>query len=143
MKSFNGKLKDLPGWTGFNTLLHRDQVLIKSTIVYLPVIEGATTEMDTIMEILRQAVLLAVKLELQEIACVFDLAIYAKVQEIRWRNPAITINDLHHDIHAKTVIRLGDFHQSMESSAKGFGMPVCCTFWWSQVWSLKDPLTLC
>lgn len=114
MKSFNdSKVTNLPGWTGFNTLLHRDQQLIKSTIAYLPVIEGTPTEMDTILDILKQAVLLADKLEIDEIACVFDLTIYAKIQEIRWLNPEMIVNGKICNLLERTTVRLGEFHQAM------------------------------
>lgn len=104
MKYFSLNPSEFPGWTGWNTLRHHGQILVKSNVTYLPVIEASSTEMDTIYEIIRRAIILAEQLDLSAIVMVHDLAIYAKVQEARW---------LSKEIAAKTVIRLGEFHLTM------------------------------
>jgi hypothetical protein len=90
-------------WTGYNTLLDQKS-LLKSNIVYLPVIEGSPTEMNIVQEIMNRALRLQQQLNITEIVCVFDLAIYAKVQEIRWLNP---------DKYGSLVVRMGEFHLTM------------------------------
>ena len=83
MKSFqNPAMVELPGWTGYNTLLESQKHLVKSIIAYCPVIEGSPTQMPVIAEIVRRCIEMADKLELEEILCCYDLAIYAKVQEL-------------------------------------------------------------
>ena len=104
MKDIDQGSHNLPGWTGFNTILHDSDDLIKSAIAYLPVIEASPTEMDTVNTILTRSVEIADKLALANIAIVFDQAIYAKAQEIRWKTDSFK---------ERLVIRLGEFHTSM------------------------------
>ena len=92
----------LPSWTGFNQLLSKVEVPSKSVIGYLPIIDISPTEMDTILNILKQSVDIADKLKLGTIVLVMDQAIYAQL--IRWRNPQYM---------EKLVIRLGVFHTAI------------------------------
>ena len=94
----------LPGWTGFNTLLHKDPPVHRSAINYMPVIEASPTEMKTVKTILDRSISVADRLSLEEIVLVFDQAIYAKVQEIRWLDETLL---------RRTVVRLGEFHTMM------------------------------
>ncbi|PIK41754.1 hypothetical protein BSL78_21395 [Apostichopus japonicus] len=77
-----------PSWTGFNTLI-ADNIPAKSIIGYLPVIDASPTEMDTIETILCRSLEIANALHLQTIVTVFDQAIYAKAQQIRWKSEYI------------------------------------------------------
>ena len=96
--------QSLPGWTGYNTLIHRNDNLVKSIVAYLPVIQASPTQMDTVFTILKKTIDIANSLKKSEIVLVFDLAIYAKAQEIRWLD--LSLNE-------RLVVRLGEFHQSM------------------------------
>ena len=94
----------IPSWTGFHTLLQGENTLQKSALYYLPVIEASPTEMSTVNTILKRSVQMADQLELDHIVLVFDQAIYAKAQQIRWKND---------DFTQRLVIRLGEFHTCM------------------------------
>jgi hypothetical protein len=93
----------LPGWTGFNTQVHKE-IRRTSNIGYLPVIDAPVTDMATVNEILQHSVSICHRLQLPEIVIVFDEAIYAKAQMIRWKDE---------DLKKRLVIRLGDFHTIM------------------------------
>lgn len=96
--------RDLPGWTGFNTMLARCEQPVHSNIGYLPVIDASPTEMKTVQAILLKSLEIADELQLDQIVLVMDQAIYSKAQQIRWQN--ITFQE-------RIIIRLGDFHTSM------------------------------
>ena len=93
----------IPGWTGFNSQVI-DNVPDKSIIGYLPVIDSPATDLATINEVLKQSVTISQRLEVPEIVLVFDEAIYAKAQMIRWKEEELT---------TKVVVRLGEFHTIM------------------------------
>ena len=93
----------MPGWTGFNTLHYRD-VPVMSQISYLPIIDNPITEMSTINEILKQSIQIADGLDLQQLLLVADEAVYAKLQQVRWKNSVY--ND-------RLIVRLGEFHTIM------------------------------
>lgn len=76
----------LPGWTGFNTLRHKDSIPNISRVGYLPVIDASPTEYSTINTILQRSEAITDKLQLQYATLVFDEAVYAKVQHVRWKN---------------------------------------------------------
>lgn len=95
--------KSLPSWTGFNTQLAAD-VPNMSTIGYLPVIDAPVTDLATVNAILRHSVSICQRLQLPEIVIVFDEAIYAKAQQIRWKEQ---------EYMDRLVVRLGDFHTVM------------------------------
>ena len=93
----------LPGWTGFNTNIYKE-VRPTATIGYLPVIDAPVTDMSTVNALLKHSVSICNHLNLPEIVLVFDEAIYAKAQMIRWANE---------EFKKRLVIRLGDFHTVM------------------------------
>lgn len=99
--SENGE--SLPGWTGFNTQVYKE-IRSVSSIGYLPVIDAPVTDMSTVNTLLRHSVSICQRLQIPEIVLVFDEAIYAKAQMIRWK---------HDDLKERLVIRLGDFHTVM------------------------------
>ena len=93
----------LPGWAGFNTLLCKD-VPDLSRVGYLPIINAWPTEYATINAILERSKEIADKLELKYTVLVFDEAVYAKVQQVRWKE------EIFRD---RFVVRLGEFHTIM------------------------------
>ena len=97
----------LPDWTGFNTLL-QPKPTVCSKISYLPIIDASPTEYATIKKILDSCCQIALELQLSQIALVCDEAVYAKVQQVRWKSP---------DFMEKVIVRLGDFHVSMSFMA--------------------------
>ena len=93
----------LPGWTGFNTLLSKPK-LVNSTIAYLPAIDAPVTDYSTVKEVLKPSLEMADKLELNFMVLVFDEAVYAKIQHIRWMDSAYK---------SRFIVRLGEFHTIM------------------------------
>lgn len=93
----------LPGWTGFNATV-QVELLLRSTIGYLQIIDSSSTSYDTVNTILHKSLEICGKLGLEEIVVVFDQAIYAKAQQIRWHNP---------ECSKRIFIRLGDFHTAI------------------------------
>lgn len=94
----------LPGWTGYNRKITQLPTLPKSAIHYLPVIESPPTDAATVKHVLDESMKMADRLGLETITVVFDQAIYSKAQQIRWADPLI---------ERRIVIRLGDFHTTM------------------------------
>ena len=101
--SENGK--NLPGWTGFNTRIYKE-IPSSSTISYLPVIDAPVTDMSMINTLLQHSVSICQHLQVPEIVLVFDEAIYAKAQMIRWK---------HDELKKRLVIRLGNFPYTVMS----------------------------
>ena len=93
-----------PGWTGFNTLLRKDNIPDVSRVGYLPIVDASPTEYSTLNEVLNSGIRIIEKLRLQQTVLVFDEAVYAKVQHIRWKEQSF---------YDKFVVRLGEFHASM------------------------------
>ena len=100
LNEVKGKL--MPGWTGFNTRLSDVKPL--SQIGYLPIIDASPTQMSTVYTILLRSVALCDLLELPSVVVVFDQAIYAKAQQICWKNE---------ELQQRLVIRLGEFHTTL------------------------------
>jgi hypothetical protein len=91
---------------GFNTLLSRNDTsaLNLSRIGYLPVIDGSPAQYTTVYTVFVKSLEIAAKVNLEYVVLVFDEAIYAKAQQIRWKNESFMV---------KTILRLGDFHAVM------------------------------
>ena len=104
LKMFPSDETVLPGWTGFHTILCQDDIPEVSRIGYLPVIDAPPTEYSTINTILKKSEDIANKLQLRYATLVFDEAVYAKIQHVRWKNEAF---------QNRFVVRLGEFHTSM------------------------------
>lgn len=101
LKSFSeGAL--LPDWTGFNTTLCTSQK--KSEITYLPIIDASPTEYSTIYAMIQRSLEIQQELGIQYLTVVCDEAIYAKMQQIRWKDPNVKLN---------LILRLGAFHAAM------------------------------
>ena len=99
--------EDVPGWTGYNIKKY-DYAILQTKIHYLPVIEASPTDLNTVNTIIYKSIDMKSIFQVPYIICVFDLAIYAKVQEIRWAD---------HHLQEKLVIRLGEFHTCMSFMA--------------------------
>ena len=93
----------LPGWTGFNTMLHEDIPDVQR-VDYLPVINASPTAYSTIHEILKRGMSITEKLKLKYAVLVFDEAIYSKIQYVRWKERIF---------YDTFVVRLGEFHTIM------------------------------
>ena len=93
-----------PNWTGFNTLLQSREIPVLSKVGYLPVINAPPTEMSTINAILKKSKEIANRLCIPYACLVFDESIYAKIQEMRWKDT---------DYLNKFIVRLGEFHMAM------------------------------
>ena len=104
LKMFPSDDTVLPGWTGFNTILCQEDKPEVSRIGYLPVIDAPPTEYATINTVLKRSEEIADKLQLRYVTLVFDEAVYAKIQHVRWKNEAF---------QNRFVVRLGEFHASM------------------------------
>jgi hypothetical protein len=59
----------LPGWTGFNTILCKDDIPDVSRFGYIPVIDASTTEYSTINTILKRSSDIVDTLQLQYTVC--------------------------------------------------------------------------
>ena len=100
-----GRNTAIPNWTGFNTKLAVNRnIPIQSKLGYLPVVDASPTELSTVNEILNRSEEIANKLGLKYMCLVFDEAIYAKIQQIRWKQERYL---------SRFVVRLGDFHMAM------------------------------
>ena len=93
----------LPGWTGFNTMLHED-IPDAQRVGYLPVINASPNAYSTIHEILKRSMSITEKLKLKYAVLVFDEAMYSKIQHVRWKERIF---------YDKFVVRLGEFHTIM------------------------------
>ena len=94
----------LPGWSGFNTMLYHNNIPKESRVGYLPIIDASPTEYATINAILKTSMKIADKMQLQYAVLVFDEAVYAKVQQVRWKAKVY---------YDRFVVRLGEFHAIM------------------------------
>ena len=93
----------VPGWSGFNAAV-TSNTPIPSVVGYCPVIEASPTELSTVYTLLKRSVQMGRKLGQAEVIIVMDLAIYAKAQEIVWKQTGEFSN---------VVLRMGAFHTAM------------------------------
>lgn len=78
-------------------MLTRDDIMVtKDTVGYLPTINAPATQLSTVYEILNQVLKIKQALNLEEVVCVFDQALYAKASEIVWK---------HQKLYGKIVLR--------------------------------------
>ena len=74
-------------WTGFNIKI-RDKIDVnQDTVGYLPTINAPATAMSTVSEVLTQALKINESLDLKQIVCIFNQALYAKAADITWKHP--------------------------------------------------------
>lgn len=88
-------------WTGFNILTRDDKEVNADTVGYLPTINAPATESSTVQEVLQQTISIKSSLHLENIAIVFDQALFAKATEIAWRYP---------ERFGNIVLMMGNFH---------------------------------
>lgn len=100
---------ELPNWTGFNTLLDRDRNLVQDKVAYLPVIPASPTHYDTLYTLLKRCLAILTELQIPSMVLVCDMAMYIKVQEIRWASRESTDAAF----YEKIVLRPGEFHTCM------------------------------
>ena len=105
--------QSLPGWTGFNTQINEKPASI-SKVGYLPVVDAPVTDFATIFTILRRSLDIANKLQLQYTVLIFDEAVYAKVQQVRWK---------YEEFKSKFIVRMGEFHACMS-----YATAIACRF---------------
>ena len=99
--------ESIPGWTGYNVKKY-DYAIQQTKIHYLPVIEASPTDLNTVNTLIYKSIDIKSIFQVPYIICVFDLAIYAKVQQIRWADKSLI---------EKLVVRLGEFHTCMSFMA--------------------------
>lgn len=88
-------------WTGFNILTRNDATVVQDSVGYLPTVNAPATQMSTVNEVLNQSLTIMQSLELDNIVCVFDQALYAKAAEVAWKHP---------DKFKPIILRMGVFH---------------------------------
>ena len=93
----------VPLWTGFNIRTKMGNSTSRETISYLPTINTPATQLSTVHAVLSHALKIKDALNLQEIVCVFDQAVYAKAAEIVWK---------HQDRFHTIILRMGAFHKT-------------------------------
>ena len=96
--------ESIPGWTGYNVKKY-DYAIQQTKIHYLPVIEASPTDLNTLIY---KSIDIKSIFQVPYIICVFDLAIYAKVQQICWADKSLI---------EKLVVHLGEFHTCMSFMA--------------------------
>lgn len=91
-------------WTGFNIMTRDNITVCKDTVGYLPTINAPATKLSTVREILNHIIKIMKALDIDEIVCIFDQALYAKASEIIWK----------HQMKFKPIVlRMGTFHTLM------------------------------
>lgn len=97
----NTEDQSVSSWTGFNVKTSGNKSIQRDIVGYLPTINAAATQMSTVHQVLLQVLKIKAQLDLEEIVCVFDQALYAKAMEIKWKNT---------EMFEKVFIRMGAFH---------------------------------
>ena len=85
-------------------MLYQNDIPEEARVGYLPIIDASPTEYSTINTILIRSKNIVDKLELKHGVLVFDEAVYAKVQHVRWKEK---------EYFDRFVVRLGEFHAIM------------------------------
>ena len=97
----NPETQAISSWTRFNIQIRNEVTVVQDNVGYLPTINAPATQMSTVNEVLNQSLNIMQSLQLTNIVCVFDQALYAKAIEITWK---------HHDKFKNIIIRMGVFH---------------------------------
>ena len=90
-------------WKAFNAITNKDQLPPQITVGHCQTIDSSATNMATVYTLLKQSITMGDQLSQQDIIITFDLAIYAKVVAIIWKNS---------EELSRIVPRLGAFHIS-------------------------------
>ena len=80
-------IKSIHSWTGFFINLDKNLAVKPSSIGYLDCLNAPVTEMSTIYFMMERSIRIKNQLKLKSIVCVYDQAIYAKVNEIKCKYP--------------------------------------------------------
>ena len=104
---FPSEKQTVPGWSGFNTVVH-SCVLVQTNIGYCPMIDGSPTEFSTVYTVMKNVQSMMALLGQNDSVITFDLAIYVKAKEIQWRQ---------RQEFESMVIRMGGFHIVMNCLA--------------------------
>jgi hypothetical protein len=91
----------ISSWTGHNIRTRNQITVTQDNIGYLPTINAPATQMSTMFEILNQVLRIMGLLQIPNIACVFDQAMYEKAMDVKWR---------HAEQFQHIVVRMGAFH---------------------------------
>ena len=91
----------IPSWMGLNILARSHISISENKIEYLQSINSPAMNMDIVYEILVQSIKICDKLDLDEVPCCFDQALYAKASEIVWKFP---------ERFKKIIPTMGAFH---------------------------------
>ena len=84
----DGNIPHIPSWTGFFINLNKNLTVKPSNIRYLDCLDAPETEMSTIYFMMTRSLCIKDQLQLKSIFCVYDHAIYAKVHQIKCKEPA-------------------------------------------------------
>jgi hypothetical protein len=101
IRQTNTENQTICGWTGFNISIRQGVEVQQNTIGYLPTIHSPATDMATSKEILKEAMEIKRKLNLNQLVLVFDQALYAKVSEVLWKEKSF---------YDGIILRMGTFH---------------------------------
>ncbi|KAL9951848.1 hypothetical protein ACROYT_G044583 [Oculina patagonica] len=93
--------QSVPGWSGFNMVVNRNDVPCKSVVGYCQLIDASPTELSTVYTLLKKSVTMANRLGLDDTVIVLDQAIYAKALEVVWKQQ---------QEFKSVVLMMGDFH---------------------------------
>ena len=74
----------IPGWTGFNRIMCKQDIPRKSVVGYCQVIYASPTELSTEYTLLKKSVAMGKDIGVQHIMVVLNLTIYGKAVEVRW-----------------------------------------------------------
>ena len=83
----DGNIPHIPSWTGFFIDLHKNLTVKSSNIGYLDCLDAPATEISTIYFMMERSLRIKDQLQLKSIVCVYDQAIYAKVHQIKCKEP--------------------------------------------------------
>ena len=72
----------VPGWSGFNVIIHEHDISSHSIIGYLPVINASPTKLATVCKLLKQCIAKADRIHQESAIVTLDQAIYANAKEI-------------------------------------------------------------
>ena len=101
MFQFKEEQQRIPGWTGLNGIVCKQDIPRKFIVGYCHVNDASPTELSRVYTLLRKSVTMEKDTDVQDIIVVLDLATCATSVEVRWQKQ----EELN-----KAVIRLGAFH---------------------------------
>ena len=84
----DGNIPYIPCWTGFFIDLNKNLTVKPSNIGYLDCLDAPATEMSTIYFMMERSLRIKDQLQLKLIVCLYNQAIYAKVHQIKGKEPA-------------------------------------------------------